>query len=826
MKKTAVKKLIALIVCAVTVAAFLTGCTIFEYDEDADMEQAIIDIAPISYTYEVPLREDYTDPYGRTVYELDESGNKTDKPVSSVVRDHDGNPVHVPATNASGEFLYVGYDTKSDENGNEVSERVAGGVTASDPRVYTEADGKNGDNHFIVLTEANGVSVERSYTADEYRFEGLVAATGNAYYALWTKVSDGSPAYGKVKVCAPGESEENGTSYVPADTEALYVVELPEVLYFRTGSAPDPSRDTWSWTEYVHESVTAQGETAGDSVYKQTVIEYFDESGYTYYSENGYTIDEIFDEITEQLYTSSIEISEAEIAIAGGYVDWGVPEINDVNKTIYEGIDAALDELYAEIMGEEHDDGSSVSGDDSTAPSTPEDGMENYTVWHITQEPDRLVGSGATAEVRSGERAAMRRLVDAVEDYVDNERAMSAEDRAKYENEIADMRKRLNTPSDVDELYVGFGNYEVVRYIYGQSREYGLMTEGLREYIAGETITADTAEAKRAFADEVARQKAAYSADINTYYDEATGDTTILYYADEEIFWVKHILIPFSEEQTDALEAYKNKGHSDADVEAFRRKLGMNVVAEKFGEDGEATGETCTIYQAWSDIKAKMSAVAGDPYAAATTFDTLIDTYNTDEGIRDNEMGYAVTATSEKNGGREETYMIEFATESRALYNAYRKGMSLDGFKNSDPDDAYEADPDFTAPANVVNEGSISVPVLTDYGWHIMFLNVVPKVGQSLSFDSYLTPAKITKAGESFVEDVTESQNAFYESWLSSAANRYYKNGEVITVYKNRFERYLDDYDESFSSQQTADEEQAAAEEEANSGSSTGTTTA
>ena len=67
MKKTGIRKLIALLLGAAMIVAVFTGCTIFEYDKDADMEQAIIDIAPVSYTYEVPLYEDYTDPYGRTV---------------------------------------------------------------------------------------------------------------------------------------------------------------------------------------------------------------------------------------------------------------------------------------------------------------------------------------------------------------------------------------------------------------------------------------------------------------------------------------------------------------------------------------------------------------------------------------------------------------------------------------------------------------------------------------------------------------------------------------------------------------------------------------
>ena len=99
---------------------------------------------------------------------------------------------------------------------------------------------------------------------------------------------------------------------------------------------------------------------------------------------------------------------EAEIAIKGGYVEWGVAERNDVNKTIYDGIDTALEQIYSQIADEFGLTYPSVSGDDSTT-TTPDDSMDNYVVWHITQDTGRLIGKGATSEVRSMQRAGVRR---------------------------------------------------------------------------------------------------------------------------------------------------------------------------------------------------------------------------------------------------------------------------------------------------------------------------------------------------------------------------------------------------------------------------------
>ena len=70
MKMTKTKKLIALALSVVMIAAFLTGCSIFEYNEDSDMEQPILEISSFTYEYEVPVIEDYEDIYGNKVYEV------------------------------------------------------------------------------------------------------------------------------------------------------------------------------------------------------------------------------------------------------------------------------------------------------------------------------------------------------------------------------------------------------------------------------------------------------------------------------------------------------------------------------------------------------------------------------------------------------------------------------------------------------------------------------------------------------------------------------------------------------------------------------------
>ena len=799
MKKHGSKKLLALALAVAMGAAVFTGCSIFEYDEDADYNQVILEIAPVEYTYEVPMYEDYTDPSGNYVYKINEDpdsedyGKPTTEKVRAVKRTHDGEPVHVAKTDGD-DVLYVGYE-KNKDGGYDYTRPVE--VKKGDERIFIEKDGKNSDNHYV-----------EPVSGDEYEFIGLYVGGGRTY-AQWKKVSDGVVYAGDVRV--------DGVASTTASAAADYKNFFPTVDYV---SAKNGNAANWEWNENVPVYKTAVGMTEGERFYKETMIGYFDQYAYSMVTEQGYTVEECFDEFVERLYTSYLTGAEADIYKAGGYIEngyngWGVTEWNAVNKSIYDQIDMTLEDLYEEISSDYDQTWPDIAGgsdDETEYPVPPEEDKDeeyekDYEVWHITQEPERCIGKSGDATLDSLQRKGMRKFVDTIEDAVEDSNTLSDGERADYLAEISGMRKMLTSNDSIDELYITLYKYDVIRYLYGESEEYALKTNELKEYVTKD-VTADEAGARIAFAAELAAQKAEYSDDPAAYHTAATGSETILYFADEEIFWVKHILIPFSEDQTDALEKYKNSGNSDADVKAFRERLGRNVKVYKHVDGNADTSKSYTIYEAWADIKAKMKAVESDPYAASRTFEELIYTYNTDEGIFDNEMGYAVTATSEDEGGADETYMIEFATESRALYRAYKNKMSLYDFKASDPNDSYELSEFDTESSTAVKVGSISVPVLTDYGWHIMYLNFAPRAGQIRSFDEYLTSGRYTTVGSSFLTDATTMRDNYYNNWITIAVDGYAKKEGVIKSYIERFGTKLDEYEEQYAPDDAEDTEE------------------
>ena len=102
--------------------------------------------------------------------------------------------------------------------------------------------------------------------------------------------------------------------------------------------------------------------------------------------------------------------------------------------------------------------------------------------------------------------------------------------------------------------------------------------------------------------EQLAQQIDNFTSDISNYYSAVTNGDTILYFADAEYFWVKHILIPFSDKQTADLEAYKADGNTDADVAKFREQLGRQVVVYKHVDGEDDTSRSYTIEQAYADI--------------------------------------------------------------------------------------------------------------------------------------------------------------------------------------------------------------------------------
>lgn len=822
MKKNTLIKLIVLSLTLIVGASVLTGCT-FSYDEDTDMSQVILEINPVTLSYEVPVYEDYTDPDGKTVYaayDYDRTspdfGKKlaTAAPVRAVRRTTAGDPVRVAKTEG-GDVLYIGYEHLGESDIGKQIEVKANDAKALKDRVSDE-------NFVSPATEITEGGKVTGYNGGvEYKYLGNVTK-GNGKAARWQRVTDGEEFFGELRTLSAGDADVTGAY----KNDGKFLAELPAIHY-------DFDKDTYYWEKLTPVTLTREYTSEKEEFFKVTLNNYFAQYAPKMIQEEGKTVDEVFDEFIKNFYLSYLTGVEADLAILSGDAEWGLTEVNTINKTIYDGIDKALDGIFKEIaddFGQTYPEASDKTDGESTYPTpgdeTKEDAYDkDYEFWYIGNYPERLIGNDPNPTRVSIERAGVRRFVKVIEDTIEDDLAISEADRAHYKNEIAKMNDAIkgDNKSNIDKLYTDLWTYDVIYYMYGESQAYTLKTQAYRNFL-GKSISTEN-EYVTAYNEKLASQRESFRTSIDSYYTAAKNNETILYFADSEYFWVKHILIPFSDDETARLTEYK-KTHSDAAVLEYRRQLGENVTVYKH-KDGEADdSESYTIAEAFSEINARMKRAYGDAFACERTFDELIYEYNTDPGIfpgKGSALGYAVTATPAKEGGADETYMIEFADEARALLNAYKNDQSLYDYKSES--DKYEPTAfDAKYMKNTeVEIGSISAPILTDYGWHIMYLSVVPTAGRTMGYDSWLTPGRYTRVYEAVGGSTFDTRlNNAYSSWQESLAVKYEEmkdaNGKAIIVpHKERFQGKLDEYAENY---------YGAKDEEEEGGSTTGGATA
>lgn len=183
----------------------------------------------------------------------------------------------------------------------------------------------------------------------------------------------------------------------------------------------------------------------------------------------------------------------------------------------------------------------------------------------------------------------------------------------------------------------------------------------------------------------------------------------------------------------------------------FRARLAEEIYSYEH-VDGEDYGNPVSVNTIYNEVLNKVGGAA-TLYEKERAFDDLIYKYNTDPGIFDMTYGYMEKYDL---GDSEESYMQEFADAARELYEG---GV----------------------------EGALSGKVVTDYGVHIMYLSKLPKAGEVLGLDDYITYGRYKSVYSDMEEDaVTNKESAAFAKWREQQVNRYYKgdaeNPGVVTI--------------------------------------------
>lgn len=499
-------------------------------------------------------------------------------------------------------------------------------------------------------------------------------------------------------------------------------------------------------------------------IYKSELISTMNSYAQSYMQNYGLTLKETTERLLDEMVTRELLLIEAQRLLNEGLIEWTQKDSNDKMRSVYSSIDSRIESLRQEILTE-RDEGSTSSDDtnnnstSTTYPTPPaeeqeDDEQEEETeVWApAPQDYPCLYG---TESQKSLDREAVRRFVSLLRDIVDGDVRATAEDKAKFKEDDKTIDTAVRTKG-WEGVYPILGNTHYLEYIVGTSAEQSILITKLQDYIT-DSVQVTQQEVTDAYNSQLAYQKAAYRNDASAYQTAVSGgSTTMLYYLDTSYFFVKHILLPFSDEQTAALTAYKAQPNvSKNDIKEYRDRLVNDIVVypHKDGENDESN--PMTVQGVMDEIYGAMYALEREPKQAERKFDEFTYKYNTDPGAFGQGKSYAVKRGDDTGHSG---YMEEFYDGAMELATDYAEGQMLPHY------------------------------VVTDYGVHLMYFSQNIKGDTERGLYEDLTPAgysTVYKTLESTIK--TAKENNAFTAWQNERITYYRENAGVVHTYPKRY---------------------------------------
>lgn len=442
-----------------------------------------------------------------------------------------------------------------------------------------------------------------------------------------------------------------------------------------------------------------------------------------------------------------------------GNIQYTVKKDKDGNVVQEQAVDSNGYPMYEKKKDE---DGNEV--DDLTKPIMVDVMVPVYKNWYeeLKKDESKWPGTRGTEEQKSLDREAVRRFVSLIKELADSDIKATKEDKAKF----ADDLKKINdviSNKGAEYVYPMLGETYIMEYLVGESAHQSILINKLRDYIVGDVEVTDE-EVVDAYTKQLTYQVETFTNDQSAYQTALSeGNTTMLYMRDDSYFYVKHILLPFSEKQTAALTAYKNDPkNAGKDYRIMRDTQMVNetvVYAHVNGENDLSNPKT--VNEVFDEIYGAMALVASNPKEAERKFDELTYKYNTDTGAFGYGKAYAVKRNDDEGHSG---YMEEFYDGAIKLYDEHKVGEVL---------------PEI---------------VVTDYGVHIMYFSQAVVPGTIRTLNDYLTPGAYKTVRESFAEVIrsTKENNAF-TSWQNERITYYREKPGTVKTYEKRYKSLYED---------------------------------
>jgi hypothetical protein len=442
-----------------------------------------------------------------------------------------------------------------------------------------------------------------------------------------------------------------------------------------------------------------------------------------------------------------------------GNIQYTVKKDKDGNVVQEQAVDSNGYPMYEKKKDE---DGNEV--DDLTKPIMVDVMVPVYKNWYeeLKKDESKWPGTRGTEEQKSLDREAVRRFVSLIKELADSDIKATKEDKKKFADDLKKINDVIGNKG-AEYVYPMLGETYIMQYLVGESAHQSILINKLRDYIVGDVEVTDE-EVVDAYTKQLTYQVETFTNDQSAYQTALSeGNTTMLYMRDDSYFYVKHILLPFSEKQTAALTAYKNDPkNAGKDYRIMRDTQMVNetvVYAHVNGENDLSNPKT--VNEVFDEIYGAMALVASNPKEAERKFDELTYKYNTDTGAFGYGKAYAVKRNDDEGHSG---YMEEFYDGAIKLYDEHKVGEVL---------------PEI---------------VVTDYGVHIMYFSQTVVPGTIRTLNDYLTPGAYKTVRESFAEVIrsTKENNAF-TSWQNERITYYREKPGTVKTYEKRYKSLYED---------------------------------
>lgn len=522
----------------------------------------------------------------------------------------------------------------------------------------------------------------------------------------------------------------------------------------------------------------------------------FRQYGESYQSQFGFSAEEAYDKLLDQLIERELLLNETQRLIAANQIMFRQSELNQIWKDVYDQIDNGLYEFETEIA-KEYDQEIYIRGQgEDIQPDWPvleyayapeEDKDSDYEIKDniiMDEEPWEPEGSRGpifdysiiqygTDEAKQEyfksdeyrlaalKTEALRRFLQNIRENI-NPDILSPANATKFEADLNKIDQYKNAqPHEFAKLYNQLQDLWFIRYLYYENAYNGMLFNKLQEY-AEKDVTVTEEEVKNYYDKKLAEQKAFFDADISNYISALKDGNDLILYHPKNVDWfyVKHILIPFSDEQKAKIDNYKKLGVTEEEVKAYRLRLADQITSYEH-EFGYNVGDPKHISIIENEIYREMKHLEGKPKSAERAFEKLIFRYNTDPGIFNNVKGYGMQYTTQKG---KSGFQPEF---EEASFKLFEKGVI----------------------------GAIEKTV-TEFGVHYIMLSSIVKPGEKALgeytsvFQDDLHDTTYEKALKKELLDKKKA-DAFnnYQNQILKQLNRDWE--PYITIFKDRYKRLV-----------------------------------